>query len=349
MLCIDTPETVQRYADAAFAAMRRHAIVPTPAHYAIWYEHAAGRNPGLDRALAPIVSGAAAFSATLAEEIHGRFLRGALENDEMRDASGRLQGLVAQVLERISAAGQDNARYSRELVDLTGDLTQVRDAGDVSVLVGNILSATHRVLERNQRLESELSISTSEIDELKQNLEQTRQAALTDSMTGLANRAHFEKRLAEDARLGREAGDALSLLLIDIDFFKRFNDSHGHLIGDEVLKVVARTLKANLKGRDTAARYGGEEFAVILPQTSLMQAVVVGEHIRRALASHCLTNRKTGQNFGTITVSIGVATHAPDEPFADFIDRADQALYRAKRLGRNRVIGDEETARVTAA
>jgi diguanylate cyclase len=339
---IDSPEAVRRHAEAALALMQRHGVTPSPPNFAIWYEHAAGHNPGLDRALAPVVSGVAPFSPKVAEEIHGRFLRAGIENEDLRAAGQRLHGLIAQVMLRIGEAGRDNVRYSQELATLSGGLAQVSGAEDVTFLIGQMLAATRHVLERNQRLESELSVSTQEIGELKQNLEQTRRAALTDPMTGIANRKHFESQLEADARAAGDKDEPLSLLLIDVDHFKRFNDAHGHIIGDEVLKVVARTLKANLKGRDTAARFGGEEFAVILPQTTLVQARIVGEHVRRALATHCLTNRKTGQNFGTITVSVGIAAYRAEEALSDLVERTDQALYAAKRQGRNRVVVEDE-------
>jgi diguanylate cyclase len=349
MVCIDSPEAARRHAEAALALMLRHGVAPTPLNYTVWYEHVAGRNPALDRALAPVLAGSAQYNARLAEEIHARCLAAGSDTDEIRGAASRLQAVVAQVLQRVGEAGRDNARYSEEIASLSGGLAQVSGAGEVTDLVGNILTATQRVLERNRRLEAELSTSTREIGDLKQNLETTRRAALSDPLTGLANRKMFETRLLEGAKGADDGTGSLSLLLLDIDHFKRFNDTHGHLIGDEVLKVVARELKETLKGRDTAARYGGEEFAIILPQTELRQATVVAEHIRKALATRCLTNRKTGQNFGTITVSVGAARYLPGEQLSAFIERTDKALYAAKRQGRNRVVAAAEEAREDAA
>lgn len=346
---LDNPQTARRYAEAALAQMQRHAIAPTPANFAIWYEYAAGSNPGLHRALAPVVSGALRFSPQLAGELRERFLRGGPESDELHAAGQRLQQIMVQMLRHIGDAGRDNSHYAHELATLSGELARAPSVEEVTGLVGRMLTATQRVMQRNRELESELSLSTQEISELKRHLEQTRRAALTDPMTGIANRHHFDSQLERDARLAEERGEPLSLLLIDVDHFKRFNDAYGHLMGDEVLKVVARTLKANLKGRDTAARYGGEEFAVILPQTTLAQAVLVGEHVRRALATHSLTNRRTGQNFGTITVSVGAAAFRPCERLSDLIERADRALYAAKRQGRNRVLAEHDAPCESAA
>jgi diguanylate cyclase len=123
-----------------------------------------------------------------------------------------------------------------------------------------------------------------------------------------------------------------------IDHFKTFDDTYGHLTGDQVLRLVALSVKQNVKGQDMAARYGGEEFAIILPNTVLRSAVTVAEHIRRAVMSKELMKRSTGEHLGRITISIGVAMLRPGDTAQSLIGRADACLYAAKRAGRNRVI-----------
>src|SRR5207245_4474569 len=131
-------------------------------------------------------------------------------------------------------------------------------------------------------------------------------------------------------------GEALSLMLTDIDQFKRFNDVFGHLTGDQVLRLVAHSVKQNVKGQDIAARYGGEEFAVLLPNTALRQALTVADHIRRAVMTKELMKRSTGEHLGRVTVSVGVAMLKPGDDTDSLIERADACLYAAKRNGRNR-------------
>jgi diguanylate cyclase len=127
-------------------------------------------------------------------------------------------------------------------------------------------------------------------------------------------------------------------MLTDIDHFKAFNDNFGHLTGDQVLRLVAMSVRHNVKGKDTAARYGGEEFAVILPNTVLRAAVTVAEHIRRAVMAKELMKRSTGEHLGRMTISIGVATVRAGDTGQSLIERADTCLYAAKRHGRNRVM-----------
>jgi diguanylate cyclase len=131
-------------------------------------------------------------------------------------------------------------------------------------------------------------------------------------------------------------------LIFDLDNFKRVNDRFGHNIGDQVIKLMAVILKETLKGQDTAARYGGEEFAVILPKTSLANAVKLAERIRQSLAKKEMVNRKTGENLGSITVSVGVAAFDRREQPVDLVERADRALYAAKNSGRNKVVSEPE-------
>jgi len=154
----------------------------------------------------------------------------------------------------------------------------------------------------------------------------------------LSNRKHFDESLAQAIADSAERSEPLSLVMTDIDHFKNFNDTWGHLTGDQVLRLVAMSLKQNVKGQDTAARYGGEEFAVILPNTVLRSALAVADHIRRAVMSKELMKRSTGQNLGRVTISLGCATARKGDTVQSLIARADACLYAAKRNGRNRVI-----------
>jgi diguanylate cyclase len=166
--------------------------------------------------------------------------------------------------------------------------------------------------------------------------------SLTDPLTGLANRRHFDEFLSSALGEAERAGKPLSLLLADVDHFKAFNDTHGHTLGDHVLRLIAAALRQNIKGQDIVARYGGEEFAVILPDTDISQAVTVAENLRRAVSANDIVKRPTGENLGRMTVSIGVATLHAGETVQALIDLADRCLYAAKNSGRNRVVSEAE-------
>jgi diguanylate cyclase len=198
------------------------------------------------------------------------------------------------------------------------------------------------VTEKSRTLEERLSQASGEVAELRQNLEVVRREALTDPLTGIPNRKLFESRLREAARNAVETSEPLALLMLDIDHFKRFNDTYGHQLGDQVLRLVAKTLADGVKGRDTPARFGGEEFVIVLPQTRLENAVTLAEQIRRTMARHKVVRKDTGEEYGVIALSVGASVYRPGEDLADLIRRADAALYHAKHTGRNRVVAEDD-------
>ena len=169
--------------------------------------------------------------------------------------------------------------------------------------------------------------------------ERLKLAGLTDGLTGVHNRRYFESRCLEEVQAARRSGLPLVCLLLDVDHFKRINDTHGHPAGDAVLRYVARLIRAQLRGSDVVARYGGEEFVLLLPGTPLPAALETAERIRRVIAAQTMPVPVPEPL--RITVSIGAAALLPgDDPAAlaaDLVQRADQALYAAKQGGRNRV------------
>ena len=195
-----------------------------------------------------------------------------------------------------------------------------------------------------ETLRSQVTSSTDEIPQLKQELETTRRDALTDGLTGVANRKYFDETLRRAVADADKTNTPLSFILADLDHFKAFNDNHGHQVGDQVLKVVGRTLIDCIKGQDTAARYGGEEFAVILPKTTVGSAAAVAENIRKTISAKKRKQKGADGTLGPITASLGVSNYVPGEPIKDLIERVDRALYEAKNFGRNRVMSEEGSA-----
>jgi diguanylate cyclase len=197
---------------------------------------------------------------------------------------------------------------------------------------------------RTRTLEKKLANSARQMAELMGKLAELRLAAATDGLTGIANRARFDSVLQVNIAAAVESKTDLALVMIDIDHFKRFNDSYGHQMGDQVLKLTARTLTDCVRGGDTVARYGGEEFAAILPGANLDAAFKVAERMRETVSSKIISRRRQGQAnseiLGSITLSMGLARLRPGDSMDDLIGRADESLYLAKRSGRNRVIGE---------
>ncbi|MDZ7344194.1 MAG: sensor domain-containing diguanylate cyclase [candidate division KSB1 bacterium] len=165
----------------------------------------------------------------------------------------------------------------------------------------------------------------------------TRELSITDELTGVFNRRYFNQRYEREIQRAQRYGRALSLIMLDIDHFKIFNDTHGHLAGDAVLKQVAKILEQSIRRADILARYGGEEFVVVLPEINKEQGRKVAEKLRRAIERNDFPNAGT-QPLGRITISLGVASFPEDARDAEeLVDRADQGLYLAKARGRNQV------------
>lgn len=214
----------------------------------------------------------------------------------------------------------------------------------------HIMAETRTIVEQNQKLQEQLSQSTQQLIETQVNLDKVRKDSLIDPLTEVGNRKFFNAELARTVQAALEANAPMAMLIADIDHFKKFNDSFGHLIGDQVLRLVAKTLVENLKGRDVIARYGGEEFVILLPDTSVENAERVGNHLRESLATKQIRRKNTNETLGVVTISIGATEYYLHEDLEGFIARADAALYDAKSTGRNKVmcrtISEEEKAKI---
>jgi diguanylate cyclase len=230
------------------------------------------------------------------------------------------------------------SRFGDSLAGASKHLSIAEDRDQIKTVVETLVKSTREMQQTKTALEDRLLVSKQEISQLQQNLEAIRAESLSDPLTGLGNRKYFDRALNAAVELAGKQNEPLSLLMLDIDHFKSFNDNYGHLTGDQVLRLVGQSLKQIIKGRDTMARYGGEEFAVVLPDTDLPKALAVAEQIRRAVVARELKKKSTGEILGRITVSVGVSMLQPGDDMDTLIDRADACLYAAKRGGRNRVI-----------
>jgi two-component system cell cycle response regulator len=177
-------------------------------------------------------------------------------------------------------------------------------------------------------------------ERLRDNVQMSIEMAITDALTGLFNRRYMESHLATLVEQAASRGKPLTVMVVDIDYFKAINDSHGHDAGDDVLRDFALRIKRSIRGIDLACRYGGEEFVLVMPETDMAVAAMVAERLRRRIAAEPFAIQQ-GARVIPVTISIGIAAlRDKDDTAASVLKRADQALYRAKRDGRNRVVPD---------
>jgi len=326
-------------AEVTRSSLQRLGLPPTPRNYEIWYAHATRHDRALNAALDGMLAGGAVPTDTDLDTLYETYFGGARALGKLQTVgtgiSAELRGIVGVITGTLGAA----SIYGDTLHRASQDLTGADDPGSIRSIVQVLAAATLEMREDGLQLKARLDGAMSEIANLQQGLQAIRMESRIDPLTELANRKHFDETIDEAVRSSGQRGDSLSLLMIDIDHFKSFNDTFGHTTGDQVLRLVAMSLKQNIKGQDLAARYGGEEFAIVLPNTALRQGIAVADHVRRAVMAKELKKRSTGEIIGRITISVGVASLQPGDTNETLIERADNCLYAAKRNGRNRVVG----------
>lgn len=325
---------------AAKALERIHAegLSPTPDIYELWYVYYGELNPEVMHAIDILEQSEKKVTDERCLELHERFLSEASQNERVKQAGDRISQTIKNVGGLVVNVKNATNNYNDSLEEVTAKLADDEiDLVEAREVIGNVVSNTQDMMQQNALLEAELSKSTEVMRELQSDLEKVKKEALTDGLTHLANRKAFDAELIRVQSESIANESEFSLILMDIDHFKGFNDNFGHQVGDQVLRHVAKVLFEGVKGRDIVARYGGEEFALILPETDLKNAVMVAEHLRKAVASKEIINRNSNQMLGRITLSGGVAEFRDGESLEDFIGRADSALYSAKHNGRNQI------------
>lgn len=332
-------QNAHKIALEALAKMAGEKIPPSPKNYAVWFAYFSHLHPELAHAIDIIAKGPTKADPEQLERLYNSYLHEAVaEEQAVTKVGDQLQGTLARVQEMIKEMGVQTSQFTSNLGSATDRLDSASlNPDDIKQIVGQLVDDAKAMLEQNEGLKTRLAESSSELTELKQDLASVREESMTDALTGIANRKAFDMRLLQAAAEATEDGEPLCLLIVDIDFFKKFNDTYGHQAGDQIIRLVAQTFKKGLKGQDTAARYGGEEFGIVLPKTEIANAVRVAEVLRRTVAMKEVVNRSNQEKLGQITISVGTTQYRIGESIESFIERADSALYRAKENGRNRV------------
>jgi diguanylate cyclase len=325
----------------ATALMEKHCVWPTPLNYEIWLHYAGNPGGELGLALEKLLATGEAITEADSEALAAAYLTRARITDQIRDAGNQLSKELASVSKAIETAKKSSESYGRTLAGASKDLAGPSEASALKRLVDNLSEATVRAEKQNSTLEKQLRDSTLEVTKLKEHLEQVRRDAMTDALTNLANRKSFDEELERACSEAERTGGPVTLALIDIDHFKRFNDTWGHQTGDQVIRYVASVIGRMADPPRMAARYGGEEFAFLAPAEGGGRVAQALELMREEIGGRMLKRRSTNEELGAVTISAGYAQRQPGESIPSFIERADAALYASKRGGRNRVTAAE--------
>ena len=291
------------------ARAEQDKLILTPNVYSVLYAHVSGTHPDLSRRIMAVEDDKQPLSLALCQELYDTYLSHNQEKAVVAEATTRLQGTMVDIAALISNSGVAQREYQQRLItksDRLNDATRP-DPAELKNMVQGLIEDTKRMLADNQKLEQKLNHSAVEMQEMRDSIQNLKREALTDSLTGLANRKAFDIEVRGRASDVMDNGKALSLLMIDIDHFKQFNDTYGHQVGDQVLKLVSNALQSNVKPHEMVARFGGEEFTIVLPGSKLRDAEKIAEKLREKIALKDIVNQVKQENMGRLSVSIGVA------------------------------------------
>lgn len=332
----DTVDDSRQYLRLALELIGKHGLPTDPMNYCIWYEYASGKNRGLNAFIDNHIKRNGSLSEEISRQVFKQYIADSAETVNTLVREG-LKKVFSEVIGAIKTTNRHFSESENNLETINDSLAPSLTEADVEKIVGKIKQEIQNMESSSTTFKEQLQQATHEIDQLKAKMARYRDEALKDPLTRIDNRRGFEKKLSDAIGKASAAGSPLCLIMADIDHFKTVNDTHGHLVGDNVLRVVAATIRESIKGRDLAARIGGEEYSVLLPDTPFDGAMKLAENIRQTFERLDLKKKSTGESLGKITLSFGVTCYKKDETSEDFLNRADRALYQSKETGRNKV------------
>ncbi|MEY3232872.1 MAG: hypothetical protein RL230_143 [Pseudomonadota bacterium] len=335
-------------ADAALKSLKERKITPSPENYAVWLAYHSSIQAELRAELDMMIAAKRVINDHICDKLYIKYFEDLAIGSRMMKAGGKMAAEMEDVRKGLLKAGIKTKAYGEQLEVAKRELAKTDSPLITLDLVDGLVGATGEMAAQSRHLETKLEESSIEIEALRVQLEQVRIEAATDSLTGLANRKEFDSRLVEMCTASDQGAGPLAIIMADIDFFKRINDTFGHQTGDQVIRFVATVMdRAKPKG-GIVARLGGEEFAMIAPMTDRKVAMAIAEKIRQTVEGKRLVRRASNEDLGKITISLGVSQRRQAEKPTEMVERADAALYNSKRNGRNRV-SPEESVSIKAA
>lgn len=332
-------------AQHALGLMRDNEITPTPTAYEFWYRYTTKSDPVLVDAIDSLMARNGRVNSRTMERLRAE-LYGQSEDDTLLNLLDATQTQLSRISSVVVGANGDAQEYQNSLHHSTVELKDVTDPESLRALVQRLTTDTTQMIERTSRLESQLANSSTEIKSLRNELEKAKSESRTDALTGLPNRKAFQSFLEAHAARALADRKPLTLAFCDIDHFKSFNDTWGHRMGDEILRLVGHSLEHLCHGVGYPARYGGEEFVIVFPGKELEAAADIVEQVRDFIGNRTVRTKQSQQSVGRVTMSFGVAQLNWKDRIDSLIERSDAALYLAKRTGRNKVCLETELSQV---
>ncbi len=342
----ESKEESGNYLRMTLQNISKYGLSYNPISYLLWYEYATGRNDKLNEDIEIFLE----QKKPLTAEIVTRLFRKHIAESQfllVEKKALEFQKILGKISKDLNTSGAELGGQGNSLNAYMAKLNKATSVDDISGIATQIVSETSSIVNSTKVLKDQLESTVSEVNALKVELEGAKQTATTDMLTKLLNRRGFDEAMAKVLSNLKTTPEPVSIIMLDIDFFKKVNDTYGHLIGDNVLKMLGKYLVDSIKGKDIAARFGGEEFILVLPKTDLEGAYILSEQIRLGLRKMNLKTKKSGKSIGPITISLGIALLKDGESVETLIKRADDALYHAKNSGRDQTITEVDIQHIT--
>ncbi|MBS0536407.1 MAG: GGDEF domain-containing protein [Proteobacteria bacterium] len=309
----------------------------TPPIFELFFHYTTGSYLRLNAELDHLLSRGEMISAEIVEDLRSRHLPAALDAQRLSEARAQFGSTVGRTSDTFDMALQASNRFDAQLSEAGSTL---RSPDDNNRIAGHFATLTESMRENVSDFRARLVEAMREFSSLLADLEKAKLESLTDELTGVSNRRHFDDFL--ERHIAKPGADPTSLVFADVDHFKKVNDQYGHLVGDQVLRLIATTIRHSVREADFVARLGGEEFVIVLPGAPLSVAKALAENIRVSVAAKSLVRRSTGERLGNVTLSLGVATYRSGMSARDILKRSDECLYSAKDRGRNCVVTEAD-------
>jgi len=328
-------KTTNEIAKKILARMGELKIPLIPENYRLWFEYYMGRNKDLVKDFNRLIEISESFTPVMSQTLYDKYFGEEQGNKLFEKIQDETRTIVKNFLNQMLITSDSTSDYTVQLRTYSDQLDIATDLSDIQEIIENMKIETNEMVGSTSNLRDQLEEATAKAEDLKEKLETTTREALIDAVTGLHNRKSFDRKIRVFYEEFKKDGDSFSVIMLDIDHFKKFNDKYGHKVGDEVLNLVGSVMYSTLKGQDFPARYGGEEFMVLLPRTLLDNACILAEQLRKNISMKKFKLTRTGERIDTITVSLGVSEIRSEDTVDSLIERADKALYLAKNSGRN--------------
>lgn len=336
MLQTDEPKQASEYLRQVIPMLSQQNLAPTPINYAVFYSYISGSSKALNEIVENTLSEKKSFDEAMMNELYNKYINGFSTTEQQSNIQRLLEKVMNEASDEIGQVNQGANAFDSTLNKHSTALSSIDDPQAAALIMQQLMQDTRAMIKNNAQVQARMQETNEEIAKMKVELEAVKATAEKDSLTGLKNRGAFDKAVGQ--LLNDEASNNATLIMLDIDHFKRINDNYGHLVGDRVIRYVSALLKQIVGEDHHIARYGGEEFAVIIKNSSVKEVLPIAEKIRGSMANSKLQRKGSGETIGQVTLSVGLTSVKPNDDIETFIDRADKALYEAKQTGRDKVV-----------